>query len=109
MLTGVAPAASASAFKRLNLLNDASYNAAAAHTYGFLPGRSSFLSKMSSAVSTTDAGLYVVLNRDHLSTPTEGPQVDGLQAAASEVGSYDKNKNPPPRRREKHDKKRKNT
>ncbi len=53
MLTGVAPAASASAFKRLNLLNDASHNAAAAH--GFLPGRSSFLSKMSSATSTTDA------------------------------------------------------
>ncbi len=81
MLTGVAPAASASAFKRLNLLNDASYNAAAAHTYGFLPGRSSFLSKMSSAVSTTDAGwpaltagLYVVLNEDHLPIPTEGPR-----------------------------------
>jgi hypothetical protein len=57
-------AASASAFKRPNLLN-------AAH--GFLPGRSSFLFKMSSAVSTTDAGLYVVLG-DHLSTPTKGPQ-----------------------------------
>ncbi len=40
-----------------------------------------FFSKMSSAVSTIDAGrpalavgLYVVLNENHLSTPTEGPQ-----------------------------------
>jgi hypothetical protein len=50
-----------------------------------------FFSKMSSAVSTTDVGLYVVLNRDHLSILTEGPQADVLQAEASEAGSYDKN------------------
>ncbi len=55
-LAVVVPAASANAFKRLNLLNDASQRAAAAHNHGFLLGRSSFLSKMSSAVSTTDAG-----------------------------------------------------
>jgi hypothetical protein len=71
---------------------------------------------MSSAVSTTDAGrpalaagLYVVLNGDHLSIPHRRPQVDGLQAEASEAGSYDKNKNPPPRRREKYDKNEENT
>ena len=61
MLAVVVPAASASCVKRLNLLNDASHNAATAETHGFLPGRSSFLSTMSSAVSTTAAGLYVVL------------------------------------------------
>jgi hypothetical protein len=33
-----------------------------------------FLFKMSNAVSTTAAGLYVVLNGGHLSTPTKGPQ-----------------------------------
>jgi hypothetical protein len=35
MLAGVVPAASANAFKRPSLLNDASHNAAAAHTHGF--------------------------------------------------------------------------
>jgi hypothetical protein len=81
MLTGVVPAVSASAFKRPSLLNDASHKAAA-ETHGFLPAKTRlFLSKMSSAVSTTDAGkpalaagLYVVLNGDHLSIPTEGPR-----------------------------------
>jgi hypothetical protein len=29
---------------------------------------------MSSVVSTTDAGFYVVLNGGHLSIPNEGPQ-----------------------------------
>jgi hypothetical protein len=71
MLTVFAPAASASAFKRLNLLN-------AAH--GFLPGRSSFLFKMSNAVSTTDAGLYVVLG-GHLSTPPKAPKSRGRRRA----------------------------
>jgi hypothetical protein len=74
MLAVVVPAASASRVKRPSLFNDASQRTAAAHTHGFLPGRSSFLFKMSNAVSTTDAGLYAVLNGGHLSTPTEGPQ-----------------------------------
>ncbi len=115
MLAVVVPDASASAFRRPSLLGDARHSAAA-ETHGFLLGRSSFPFKMSSAVSTTDAGrpalaagLYVVLNENHLSTPTEGPLGDVLQAETSETGSNDKNKNPPPRRREKHDKKRKNT
>jgi hypothetical protein len=55
MLTVVMPDASASCAKRLNLLNDAGQRAAAARTYGFLSGRSSFLFKMSSAISITDA------------------------------------------------------
>jgi hypothetical protein len=59
-------AASASLAKSPSLPNAA--------TRGFLPDRRRmFLFKMSSAVSTTDAGLYVVLG-DHLSTPTKGPQ-----------------------------------
>jgi hypothetical protein len=58
-------AASASLAKSPSLPNAA--------TRGFLPDRSSFLFKMSNAVSTTAAGLYVVLG-GHLSTPTEGPQ-----------------------------------
>jgi hypothetical protein len=58
-------ATSASLAKRPSLPNAA--------TRGFLPGGSSFLSTMSNAVSTTDAGLYVVLG-DHLSTPPKAPR-----------------------------------
>jgi hypothetical protein len=71
-LVGVVPAASASCVRRPSLLNDASLNAAAAQTHGFLPAKSLlFLSKMSSADLTTGAGrpaagLYVVLWRPPL-------------------------------------------
>jgi hypothetical protein len=58
MLTVVVPAASASVFRRPSFFNDASHNAAAAETHGFLPNRSLlFLSKMSSADLTTAAGI----------------------------------------------------
>jgi hypothetical protein len=94
MLAVVVLASSASRVKRPSLLNDASHNAAAALR---VFARQKLLPLQD--VKHRAAGLYVVLNEDHLSTPTKGPQIDGLQA-----GGYDKNKNPPPRRREKHDK-----
>ena len=56
MLTVVVPAASASAFRRPSLLNDASQRAAA-ETHGFLPNKTLlFLSKSSTAALTTGAG-----------------------------------------------------
>jgi hypothetical protein len=103
MLAVVVLASSASRVKRPSLLNDASHNAAAAlrvfARQKLLPLQDVKHSLDYRHRQALAAGLYVVLNEDHLSTPTKGPQIDGLQA-----GGYDKNKNPPPRRREKHDK-----
>ncbi len=57
MLAVVMPAASASAFRRPNLLNDASHRAAAAQTQGFLPAKTLlFFSRSSTAALTTEAG-----------------------------------------------------
>ncbi len=57
MLTGVVPAALASAFRRPSFFNDASYKAAAAETHGFLPNKTRlFLSKSSTAALTIGAG-----------------------------------------------------
>jgi hypothetical protein len=103
MLAVVVLASSASHVKRSSLLSDASHNAAAAlrvfARQKLLPLQDVKRNLDYRRRQALAAGLYVVLNRDHLSILTEGPQRDVLQA-----GSYDKNKNPPPRRREKHDK-----
>jgi hypothetical protein len=66
MLAVVVPAASASRVKRPNLLNDASHKPVGFYLFFF---------KMSNAVSTTDAGLYVVPDGGLPSLiPNEGPQ-----------------------------------
>jgi hypothetical protein len=56
ILAGVVPDASVSLLKSPSLFNDASRNAAA-HTHGFFPARSLlFLSRISTADLTIDAG-----------------------------------------------------
>jgi hypothetical protein len=80
---------------------------------GFYP----FLFKMSSAVSTTDADLYVVPDGGHLSTPTKGPQETSYKprppacgaARDASVDNYGRKLKPTAKKTRKHDKKRKNT
>ena len=62
MLGAVTSATSANIVKSPSLLNDAGHSAA--HTHGFLLGRSLlFLSKISSAVSTKDASRSAIAER----------------------------------------------
>jgi hypothetical protein len=101
MLAVVVLDASASFFRSPSFLNNASHKPA-----GFCQAEAPFLSTMSNAVSTTDAGLYVVLG-GHLSTPTKSR--GRRRAETPNVNNYGRKQKPTAKRTRKHDKNEENT